>query len=222
MNSIDVEAEPPGNGNIQFPRINLLSGRRGRLFTIFHANCIRVRRGDHMSEKNDHDTHYEELTGEAGYKKIYELIKGIRIAMLSTIGTDGMMSSRPMAIQDEPFDGTLWFLTRSTSEKVDEIQDDRHVMLTFAEPKNSKYIALKGIASVSRDRTKIKELWNSLYKAWFPKGEDDPEIAVLKVAITEADFWEASDSRIILGMKYLAAAVTGGKLPVGEAGHIDV
>jgi general stress protein 26 len=175
-----------------------------------------------MSEKNDHDTHYEELTGEAGHEKIYELIKGIRIAMFCSIGTNGMMSSRPMAIQDEPFHGTLWFLTRSTSEKVDEIQDDQRVLLTFADPKSFKYITLKGIASVSQDRAKIKELWNSFYKAWFPKGEDDSNIAVLKVDITEADFWEASDSKIILGMKYLAAAVTGGKIPVGEAGHIHV
>ncbi len=175
-----------------------------------------------MSEKNDNDTQYKELSGEAGHKKISELIKGIRIAMLTTIAADGTMSSRPMAIQDEPFDGTLWFLTRSSSEKIDEIAQDQHITLTFAEPKDSKYITLKGRATASQDRAKIKELWNPIYKAWFPKGEDDPDIAVLRVDVSEGDFWEASSSKLVMTVKYLTAAMTGGTMPVGEAGHIAV
>jgi general stress protein 26 len=175
-----------------------------------------------MSEKNDNDSHYKELSGSEGQKKISELINGIRIAMLTTAARDGTMSSRPMAIQDKPFNGTLWFLTRSTSEKIDEVKQDQHVTLTFAEPKDSKYLSLKGRASVNQDRAKIKELWNPLYKAWFPKGQDDPEISVLRVEVTEADFWEASSSKLIMGVKYLAAAMTGGTLPVGEAGHVVV
>jgi len=68
-----------------------------------------------MSEKHDHDSHYKELSGEEGKKKIAELVKDIGIAMMTTVAKDGKMSSRPMAVQDTPFDGTLWFLTRSTS-----------------------------------------------------------------------------------------------------------
>jgi general stress protein 26 len=175
-----------------------------------------------MSEKNDNDSHYKEMTGAEGQKKISELINGIHIAMLTTVATDGTISSRPMAIQNEPFNGTLWFLTRSSSEKIDEIAQDQSVTLTVAEPKDSKYLSLKGRASVNQDRAKIKQLWNPLYKAWFPKGEDDPDIAVLRVDVTEADFWEASSNKLVMGIKYVAAAMTGGTLPVGEAGHIAV
>ena len=151
-----------------------------------------------MSEKYDNDSHYQELSGEEGRKKIGELVKDIRIAMMTTVAKDNTMSSRPMAVQDKPFDGTLWFLTRSTSEKIDEIEEDSHVTLTFAEPGDSTYIALKGRAHVNQDRAKIKELWNPMYKAWFPKGEDDPEIAVLRVDVSEADYWEASGLKQVL------------------------
>jgi len=175
-----------------------------------------------MSEKHDHDAEYKELSGEEGKKKIAELVKGIHIAMMTTEAIDGTMSSRPMAVQDKPFDGTLWFLTRSTSEKIGEIEQDRHVLLTFAEPSDSKYLALKGRASASQDRTKIKELWNPMYKAWFPKGEDDPEIAVLKVTVTDGDYWEATSGKIVMMAKYAFAAATGGKVEVGEAGHVLV
>jgi general stress protein 26 len=175
-----------------------------------------------MSEKHDHDSEYKELSGEAAREKIAELAKGIHIAMMTTVAKDGSMSSRPMAVQDKPFDGTLWFLTRNTSEKIDEIADDQHVTLNFADTSASKYLSLKGRATVSEDRAKIKELWNPMYKAWFPKGEDDPEIAVLRVDVHEGDYWEATSGKIVMMMKYAVAAATGGKVEVGEAGHVLV
>jgi general stress protein 26 len=175
-----------------------------------------------MSEKQDRDAHYHELSGEAGREKIAGLVKGIHIAMMTTMAADGRMSSRPMAVQDKPFDGTLWFLTRVGSEKVGEVARDQDVTLTFAEPKESKYVALKGVAAVSQDRGKIKELWNPMYKAWFPDGEDSPEIAVMSVEVSEADYWEASGNRIVMLAKYAVAAATGGKVELGEAGHVVV
>ena len=52
--------------------------------------------------------------------------------------------------------------------------------------------------------------------------EDDPEIAVLRVDVTEGDYWEASSSKLVMGVKYVAAAVTRGKVEVGEAGHVRI
>ena len=176
-----------------------------------------------MSEKNEqHAKDYHELGGKEAQEKIGTLIKGIHICMMTTVGKDGSMDARPMAVQDTPFDGTVWFLTRGSSEKVDEVQNDRHVTLSFAEPSDSKYVTLKGKASVSEDRSKIHELWNSMYKAWFPKGEDDPDIAVMRVDVTEGDYWEASSSKVLFYAKYAIAAVSGGSVPVGETGHVTV
>jgi general stress protein 26 len=178
-----------------------------------------------MSEKHDHDSEYRELFGTEGLAKIGELVKDVHIAMMTTVAKDGTMSSRPMAVQDvEGFKstGSMWFLTREGSEKINEVEHDRHVTLTFAEPKDSIYVAAKGRASVISDRAKIKELWNPMYKAWFPKGEDDPDIAVLKVDVFEADYWEATSGKVVMMAKYAVAAVTGGKVEVGEAGHVLV
>ena len=173
-----------------------------------------------MGESKETDSKYEELNGEEGRKKIAELVKGIRIAMMTTQAGDGSIDARPMAVQDKPFDGTLWFLTRRSSDKVSELEQDRHITLTFSEPSDSKYITLKGRGTVTQDRGKIHALWNPMYKAWFPQGEDDPEVAVLRVDVVEGFFWEASSSKILMYAKYLAAAVTHGAVPVGTAGHI--
>jgi general stress protein 26 len=166
---------------------------------------------------------FQELYGAEGLKKIGDLVRGIRMAMLTTQAPDGSFDSRPMATQEiEDFDGTVWFLTQAGSGKLEEIADDSHVSLIYSDSANAKYVTVKGFASVSRDRTKIHEMWNGMYKAWFPEGEDDPSIRVLRVNVTEAEYWEASSSSLVRGAKYLAAAVTGGKVDIGEAGKVLV
>ena len=163
-----------------------------------------------------------QLSGEEGKKKIGELIKDIRICMMTTAGKDGSFDSRPMATAKTEFDGTVYFLTRHESGKVFEIEEDSHISLLYSATGDSKYVTAKGKASVNQDKAKIKELWNPMFKAWFPGGQDDPSIAVLKVTITEAQYWEASSSKIVMGVKYLAAAVTGDHSNIGHHGTVKL
>lgn len=164
----------------------------------------------------------KELRGAEGIKKIGELIKDVHICMMTTMAADGSFDARPMATQKTEFDGTVWFLTRHESGKVAELEGNPHVSLVYANPSDQNYVTAKGQATVSRDKAKIHELWNPMYKAWFPEGENDPQIAVVKVDVTEAQYWEASSSKLVMGIKYLAAAVTGGKVDVGETGKVKV
>lgn len=167
-------------------------------------------------------TEQKHLAGAEGKKKIGELIKSIRIAMLTTAADDGSFDSRPMATQETEFDGVVWFLTREESGKVSEIKADSHVSLVYADPSNSKFVSAKGSASVNQDRAKIHELWSPMYKAWFPGGEEDSHIAVLRIEITEAQYWEASSSKLLRGLKYVAAAATGGAVDLGETGIVNL
>ncbi len=164
----------------------------------------------------------EHLTGQDGIQKIAGLIKDIRIAMMTTAAPDGSFDSRPMATQKTEFDGSVYFLTRQESGKVHELADDSHVSLLYADPGDAKYVSVKGRASIYRDQAKIHDLWSPMYKAWFPEGEDDPAIAVLRVDVTEAQFWEANSSRLVRGLKYVAAAATGGKVQLGKSGKVDL
>ena len=165
---------------------------------------------------------FKVLSGIEGKKKIGELIKDVRICMMTTAGTDGSFDSRPMATQETEFDGTVWFLTRHESGKVQEIENDAHISLLYADPSNHTYVTAKGKAKISRDQAKIHELWNPMFKAWFPKGEEDSSIEVLSVEVEEANYWEASSSKLVFGVRYLARAITGGGVDVGEQGKVLV
>lgn len=168
---------------------------------------------------------HHDLSGAEGREKLTSLIKDAHICMMATQAEDGSIDARPMAVQqanDFAATGTLWFLTAAASEKVGELEHDRHITLAFAEPKAHSYVTLKGTGSVSRDKAKIHDLWNTFYKAWFPNGEDDPNIAVLRVDIHSADYWDSNSNRLIFFAKYAIAAATKGAMPVGEAGHVTV
>ncbi len=162
------------------------------------------------------------LSGPEGLKKISDLIKDIHICMMTTAGHDGSFDSRPMATQKSEFDGTVWFLSHKESGKMSEISGDAHVSLLYSDTSDSKYVVAKGKASTSQDKAKIHELWNPMFKAWFPGGEEDPSISVIKVVIDEAQYWQASASKIVMGAKYLAAAVTGDHTKIGQHGTVKL
>ncbi len=154
-------------------------------------------------------------------RRIAELIHEIRIAMLTTVAPDGSLHSRPMATQNTPFTGEALFLTRAHSGKVEDIAEDAEVSLSYTNGKNA-FVTLNGRARITEDRALIQELWNPMFKAWFPAGEEDPEIRVLRVAVDQAEYWEAPESAILRKAEVLLRAATGGKTHVGEHARVSL
>ena len=122
-------------------------------------------------------------------KLLNEKIKGIRIAMLTTVEPDGALRSCPMATQDTEFDGDLWFFTQANAPKVEEVQQNQQVNLSYIKPSEDLFVSVSGTAQLVRDRKEIKKHWKPYYQSWFPNGEDDPDLALLKVTVTRAEYW---------------------------------
>ena len=144
-------------------------------------------------------------------KLLGDKIKGIQIAMMTTVETDGSLRSRPMATQDMEFDGDLWFFTKASAPKVDDVQHDQQVNLGYAKPGDNLFVSISGSAQLVRDRQKIDELWKPALKAWFPDGKDDPDLALLKVNVENAEYWDAPSG--VAGRLYVVAKglATGAK-----------
>ncbi len=144
--------------------------------------------------------------------KLSKLINGIQFTMMTTIDTEGCLRSRPMATQQTEFDGTLWFFTGASTTKVSEIGHDQHVNLSYADPTHNRYVSVSGRAQMVRDSAKAKELWNPMLKAWFPKGLEDPELALLRVDVEKAEYWDSPASTVVYIVGFLKAIATGKKL----------
>jgi general stress protein 26 len=163
----------------------------------------------------------EQTDNNENIKKLRELIKDIRFAMLTTVEEDGTLRSRPMATQETEFDGELWFFTNANSPKVDEVQHEQHVNVSYANPDKQKYVSISGRAQLMGDRKKIEELWNPLYKAWFPKGLDDPDLALLKVSVDQAEYWDSPSSAVVRLVGFVKALTTGKPYSGGENEKIN-
>ena len=129
--------------------------------------------------------------------------------MLTTVDEGGDLHSRPMATQETEFDGTLWFFTRADSPKVGEIDREHRVNVSYADAHKQHYVSLSGNARLVRDPAKNKELWNPLYRAWFPDGLDDPALALLRVDVERAEYWDAPSAKVVQIVGFLKALATG-------------
>ncbi|BAZ80748.1 MAG: pyridoxamine 5'-phosphate oxidase family protein [Sphaerospermopsis kisseleviana] len=137
-------------------------------------------------------------------QQLRTLIKDIDNAMLTTVDDDGSLHSRPMSIfSDIDADGKLWFFTFADSHKVLEIQRRQQVNVSFSSPDQQRYISISGTAELVKDRNKLQEKWKPELQTWFPQGIDEPNIALLKVNINKADYWESSSSFIPQKISFL-------------------
>lgn len=158
----------------------------------------------------------------ASIKKLSELIMDVDFAMLTTAESDGTLRSRPMSTQQVEFDGDLWFFTYASTAKVQEMQRDENVNVSYAKPEDQLFISVSGTARLVRDRAKMKELWNPILKAWFPKGLDEPDLALIKVDVEQAEYWDSPNSTMVQLAGFVKSLVTGRPIEGGENEKIDL
>ena len=165
----------------------------------------------------------KELTREEKLSKLREMVKAVDICMLTTVDERGGLHSRPMSNNREvEFDGDLWFFTYGSSHKVDEVGRVPQVNASFADTDAQQYASLTGRAEVVRDRAKIEELWKPHLRAWFPEGVDTPDIALLKVSVERAEYWDASQSMVAHAVSLVSSLVTGTPAQPGENEKINL
>lgn len=146
-------------------------------------------------------------------KKVAEMMKGAKICSLTTVNSNGQLTSRPMAVQQIEFDGDAWFFAQRSSTKLNEIAANPQVNIMFNS--GDDWVSLSGTARQVDDIEKAGELWNPFLKAWFPEGLSDPELTLIKVHAESAEYWD-SDNKLTSLFGMVKAAVTGKPTEGGE------
>jgi general stress protein 26 len=155
-------------------------------------------------------------------EKLIEMVKDARVCMLITIEKNAEnLSGRPMSISKIDGDGTIWFFTKESSYKVDEIEESKKVSIAITNVSSNNYLMIHGSATLVKDKTKMKELWSSLLKAWFPLGLEDPDMVLIKVTPNEVNYWDGSSSKMVVLFNMLKAIATGKEFEQGEHGKIN-
>ena len=172
--------------------------------------------------RNQPEQNHADLQGAEAVEKIKELVDKAKTCFFCTTApADASHSGRPMSVQKVDDQGNLWFLSPDDSHKNLEVTDDPSVKLFFQGSPHSDFLELNGRATISRDKAKIKELWEPIIKTWFTEGVDDPRITVIKVAPTDGYYWDTKHGNTIAGIKMLVGAAIGKTLDDSIEGRLQ-
>jgi general stress protein 26 len=153
--------------------------------------------------------------GTADLQKISGLIKDIKVAML-TSDDGGHLRSRPMVAAQKDFAGELFFFTRVSAPKVGEVEQHSQVNVSYADADKQNYVSLSGTGEIVRDPAVVRAHWSEAMRTWFPKGKEDPDLAILKVSVDQAEYWDAPSSTMVYLYGYVKAVTTSVSPHPGE------
>ncbi len=165
----------------------------------------------HQGNHRDHE----------GAKKLFALIKDIKVAMMTTADPDGKLYSRPMWCQDADENGDLWFFSKLHSPKTAEISKDNQINLAYSDPSSQTYVSIAGKAEIVTDQAVIDSKWSESLKTWFPNGKDDPEVALIRVHPEKGEYWDSPNATALHIYGYVKAALTG-ESPKTETKKVDL
>ena len=156
-------------------------------------------------------------------EKLYSHIADIEIAMMTTRRADGHLQSRAMATQKRALGADLWFVTLDSAPKLRDLDNDPHVNLSYYKDRTREWVSVSGIASVTRDRAKIHELYAPDWKMWFPKEgdprhgtQDDPRMVLIGVDVHAAVFLEVNKPQPVVLFEVVKGWLTGSTPDLGE------
>jgi len=142
--------------------------------------------------------------------RIKSLIEDVEVAMLTSLDNEGLLRARPMGtVQADIAPGVVWFFAKVSAAKTGDILHDRRVGVTYESRSKHAYVSLSGIASVTQDRARIDQLWQSAYETWFPSGKSDPDLVLIAVTIEALEYWDTSSARMVPIWGWAQAKLTG-------------
>lgn len=144
-------------------------------------------------------------------RHLHSLLKDFNTAMMVTHAPDGHMHARPMSIAQLLPDEDIYLVTGLDSGKVDDIESDSNVTLTFQD--SNRYASMCGRAEVLRDRSLVDRFWKETWQVWFPRGKNDPNLAFIRFDALHAEYWDNAGAKAVSYAYEAARAYIKGETP---------
>ncbi len=162
---------------------------------------------------HDKATHSDEV------EKLVEIIKDIKVAMLTTHVPDGL-ESRPLSVTEVGSDADVWFFTTASSDVAKQVSKDQEANAAFSNDKC--WVSLSGKAKLVTDVAKKKELWNSAVAAFSSHEPESPELVLIQLESDSAQYWENPGGVLSLATSWVKGKVTGEPARPGDSATVDL
>lgn len=122
-----------------------------------------------------------------------ELEKSPFVMLGFSDGKDDQM--RPMTAQ---VDGRrIWFFGSKSDDLVGQVRSARPATAAFSSKGHDFFAAIHGRLVPEADPAALDRLWGPTVAAWYEKGRDDPDIALVRFDTERADVWDASGGSLL-------------------------
>ena len=88
--------------------------------------------------------------------------------------------------------------------------------MSYSRPDKMDYVSVSGRATLVEDRIGMKALWTKWVEVFFPRGLDDPALALLRVDIEKAEYWDSPGTAIGRAYAVAKALVTSDTDATGD------
>jgi general stress protein 26 len=131
--------------------------------------------------------------------RFWRALEQDRTVMLGGTG----VHARPMTALVEEGRGPIWFFT-AHDNALAEAAHRRSIegVLMLASKSHDVFATVGGRLSLDTDPAIVARLWNPFVAAWFPEGQDDPSLRLLRFDPGVAEIW-LNENSLFAGLKLL-------------------
>ncbi len=125
--------------------------------------------------------------GDGLLQRFWQELGEVRTGMLG-IAADNP-HSQPMTAHFSGTEGPIWFYARRDSDIVQSADGPQQALFHYASGGHDLFACVHGELTATDDPAAAARFWDTEVANWFPGGEDDPDLIMLRFDPSRAQIW---------------------------------
>ena len=154
--------------------------------------------------------------------RLWKEIEKARFGMLGVVGRSPAGHFQPMTAFCERDHGQIWFYSRTDTDLARQVEQGADAMFVVQAKDQGFQACIGGRLVQQFDAQRIVDYWNPVVAAWYPEGQHDPLLTMLRLDARDAQVWLSETNPLAFGFQIVKANMTGHEPNVGESAPVDL
>lgn len=147
-----------------------------------------------IEKKNSEQRKPSKVDRQHAIDQVSEFIVENKTWMLTTLGSDNVMRTRPMLNVNNSFEGTLYLFSIEPDGISEAIRSNPGINLVISEPSSGRFATLLGNAKRIDDDKKAEFLWNDRCASWFNSDQIPSDASLIEIDVASIEYWDVKQS----------------------------
>lgn len=125
-------------------------------------------------------------------QRLWSELAQFRTGMLGFADGD-QAHAHPMTAHFEGEHGPLWFYAHRDSATVQRADAPHPAVFHYVSRGHELYACIHGEIRAVEDEDAVNRLWSEEVARWYPAGQTDPDVALLRFDLSSAQIWAPSE-----------------------------